>query len=464
MSIPEVDDTISRSEPLEPRRRFFRRRYIDEYPTGWRRVWVIGLIVLAWTVENFELYKAGPVLPYIFEEFDTNLTTWGYLAAGAGVATMIGGLTLSRLSDRFGRRPVIIWPVLIYGIVMVIGALAPNLAVFSLTIFAGALLVSGMGPTVNAALRDVTPQTGRATSYGFLGTAYTLGALISTWVAAETIPIWPGFRAQYWIGAAVAGAIFVILFIFYRDLSPRIRNTIIRDREAGMRAAAEKAGYASVADAMKAGDAVFRNWRLWVLAGYGIFWGIAYVTVGNYVPLYIVSFHGISPASASGLASMFWLTFTVALVFSGWLCDRLQVRKVIGCAGGISTGIMFFVIAFLPQTQNITELSLIWAATGVCAGFIYPAQVAMLSENAEAVSPFGVARAFSIQSVAALVSAVVLNLGLPQVVGDGSGWPMWMVAAGVSCCLITVCLAVGGVGPWIPPAWRRDRSVRSIGT
>ncbi|OLT00317.1 hypothetical protein BJF90_36230 [Pseudonocardia sp. CNS-004] len=59
---------------------------------------------------------------------------------------------------------------------------------------------------------------------------------------------------------------------------------------------------------------------------------------------------------------------------------------------------------------------------------------------------------------------MVLNLGLPQVVGDGSGWPMWMVAAGVSCCLITVCLAVGGVGPWIPPAWRRDRSVRSIGT
>jgi MFS family permease len=100
-----------------------------------------------------------------------------------------------------------------------------------------------MGPTVNVALPDATPQTGRAASYAFLGTAYTLGALISAWVAAETIPIWPGFRAQYCIGAAVAGMIFLILLISYLEMSPRIPDTITRDRGEGVNAAAEKAGY-----------------------------------------------------------------------------------------------------------------------------------------------------------------------------------------------------------------------------
>ncbi|HEX5417028.1 MAG TPA: MFS transporter [Chloroflexota bacterium] len=105
---------------------------------------------------------------------------------------------------------------------------------------------------------------------------------------------------------------------------------------------------------------------------------------------HIVQYDGISTASSAGLASMFWLTFTVALVFSGWMCDKLHVRKIVGTLGGIATGVMFFVIAFLPKTHSIGEPSLIWALTGICAGFIYPAYTALISENAEAISPFGV--------------------------------------------------------------------------
>jgi MFS family permease len=420
-------------------------------------------VVLAWTVQNFELFKAGPVLPYIFKDFNTNLTVWGYLSAAAGAATAVGGLVMGVWSDRIGRRPIIVWPVFFYGLIMVLGALAPNLGIFALTIFLGALLVAGMSPAVTAACRDLSPQTGRATSFGWLGFAYTIGALLSTWVAHLTIPIWPGFRAQYWIGALMSGFVLVILAIFYRDLSPRIRGQIIRNQAEAMSAQAHELGFSSIEEAMKTGNRIYRDWRLWVLNGVVIFWGVAYVTVGSYVPLYIVQYDNISTASSAGLASMFWITFTVALLFSGWLCDRLQVRKIVGTLGGAATGVMFFVIAFLPKTHSIGELSLIWAITGVCAGFIYPAYTALISENAEAISPFGVGRAFSLQMPLGLVATVFLNLGLPHVVGNGSGWPTWMVISGVCCLLIGTSIAIGGVGTWLSPSRAKNKKMKVEG-
>ena len=429
---------------------YLRHKDIDYYPDRKLRGWLLALVTLAFTVQNFELFKAGPVLPYIFTDLHTNLTVWGYLSAAAGGATAVGGLVAGFVADRAGRRPVIVWPIALYGIVMVVGALAPNLGVFALTIFLGALLSAGMSPAVTGAARDLSPQSSRAGSFSWIGAAYTLGALLSTWVAFITIPIWPGFRPQYWIGAIFSLFTLIVLFVFYRDLSPRIRGQILRNQADALNVRVHELGFVSTEEAMKSGNLIWRSWRLWVLNCVAIFWGIAYVTVGAYVPLYIVQFDHIGEASSAGLASMFWVTFSVSLVFSGWLCDRLRTRKLIGMFGGIATGAMFFIIAVLPKTHSIAELSTIWALTGVTAGFIFPAFTALVSENAEAISPFGVGRAFSQWMILSLAQTLFVNLWLPHVVGDGSGWPTWMVIAGISSILVAVCIAVGAVSPWLP--------------
>src|SRR6201986_660840 len=257
---------------------YLRNPDVDYFPRNKLRWWLLSLIILAWTVQNFELFKAGPVLPYIFTDFHTNLTVWGYLSAGAGVATAAGGLWMGIWADKIGRRPIIVWPVLGYGIIMVIGGIAPNLGLFALTLFLGALVVAGMSPAVTAACRDLSPQSGRATTFGWLGFAYTIGALVSTWVAHFTIPIWPGCRAQYCIGAVMAGVVLIILLIFCRDLSPRIRGQILHDQAEAMAAQAHELGYSTLEEANKTGNLIFRDWRMWVLNSVVIFWGVAYVT------------------------------------------------------------------------------------------------------------------------------------------------------------------------------------------
>jgi hypothetical protein len=62
-----------------------------------------------------------------------------------------------------------------------------------------------------------------------------------------------------------------------------------------------------------------------------------------------------------------------------------------------------------------------------------------------------------------LVATVFLSLGLPHVVGNGSGWPTWMVISGVCCVLIGTSIAVGGVGPWLSPSRAKNKKMKAQG-
>ncbi len=86
--------------------------------------------------------------------------------------------------------------------------------------------MAGMNPAVHAASRDLTPQMGRAMVYAWVSLAFTIGALMSTMVAAQTLPIWPGWRSQYWIAAGLGAFTALVIFIFYRDLSSRVRGEV----------------------------------------------------------------------------------------------------------------------------------------------------------------------------------------------------------------------------------------------
>jgi MFS family permease len=88
--------------------RYRKHKELDFFPQGKLRWWLLGLIVLGWAVEQYEALKNAPVLVYILEDFDKTLVEWGYVAAFAGLVYSLGAMFLSRATDRFGRRPLMI--------------------------------------------------------------------------------------------------------------------------------------------------------------------------------------------------------------------------------------------------------------------------------------------------------------------------------------------------------------------
>ncbi|MHB1127873.1 MAG: MFS transporter [Bacillota bacterium] len=426
---------------------YLKEKELSYFPTGALRWWLLILLVLAWTVQQFEMMKMGPVLVYMLEEFQVSLVTWGYVGVIGGAVYCGAAFLLAGLADKYGRRPMMILPLLFYIPIAIGVALSQSFAVMATIFILGGAVVAGMDPAVKAASRDITPQMGRAVVFAWVSLAYTVGALLSNWVASWTIPIWHGWRPQYWIAAAFSAVVVLVLIIFYRDLSMKVRGQVVKNQMDALGAAIKAKGFSNLEEAQKRGALVLRDWRIWAVSAAMIFWAIPYVSVGYFVPLYLTQYYEIEPTRAAVVTSWFWIIFTISVFVSGYISDKTMVRKTVTAFGGVATGIAFLYSASLPQGSSFTSLAVAWSITGFFSGFIYPAWCAMISENAEEISPFGVARAFSINVFLGIFATAFINLGLPRVVG-AYGWPMWMgPISGISCFLIVFCVACGR-GPW----------------
>lgn len=441
--------TVKNESP--PRKGFWTYlsyKELDQYPTPGLRLWLMLILVFAWTVEQFEKAKMAPVLSYIMEDFDVSLTTWGVVATIATILSALSVYIFGYFSDLYGRKKLMIWPMFIYVFLAILTVMAQNFMTVAVFYVLGLVIISGLYPVVAAAFRDVSPRSGRAISYSWLSLAFVLGSLTSNGAASMTIPIWPGWRPQYWIAAGVALIMVIIVGFLYKDLSEKVRGKVYKDQTEGLKSETVKQEV-SVEEAKRSGNLIYKDWRIWFLNMALLFWGCVYASIMAYVPLYFTQFFGIEPARAASLTNVFWFVAIFSIFFGGWLSDKLQLRKIVSALGAIGTGAMLIILSVLPANTSETILILIWGLSGITMGFIYPAWCALLSENAESISSFGVGRAFAISGIFSAVGGVFLNLGLPVIV-ENWGWSAWMLTSGF-CCFAVALFVSFGRGPWFIP-------------
>ncbi|HEY8617557.1 TCR/Tet family MFS transporter [Phenylobacterium sp.] len=123
-----------------------------------------------------------PILPNLIREMtggDTAAASeWNVLFATTwGVMQLFFGPMLGMLSDRYGRRPVLLLSLAGLGVDFLFMAFAPNLW----WLFVGRVLngaTAASFSTANAYLADVTPPERRAKVFGWMGSAFSFGFLI----------------------------------------------------------------------------------------------------------------------------------------------------------------------------------------------------------------------------------------------------------------------------------------------
>jgi MFS family permease len=148
-----------------------------------------------------------PILPYYAKSFGASATTLGVLMMCYSGMQFIFSPLWGRLSDRIGRRPVILTSVLGIGISMVVLGFARSLG----WLFAGRCLAGFFGANIAAAsayIADVTPPEQRAKGMGLIGAAFGLGFLFG--------PVLGGVLSRWGYGTAafVASGISLCNFIF----------------------------------------------------------------------------------------------------------------------------------------------------------------------------------------------------------------------------------------------------------
>ncbi|WP_332765616.1 TCR/Tet family MFS transporter [Phenylobacterium sp.] len=122
-----------------------------------------------------------PIMPALLKQFtggDTAAASeWNVVfATVGGVMSLFAGPILGLVSDRLGRRPVLLVSLCGLGVDFLLMALAPSLTWLLVgRMISGA--TSGAFSTANAYVADVTPPEGRARAFGWMGAAFSFGFL-----------------------------------------------------------------------------------------------------------------------------------------------------------------------------------------------------------------------------------------------------------------------------------------------
>jgi DHA1 family tetracycline resistance protein-like MFS transporter len=144
-----------------------------------------------------------PVLPKLVEDFmggDTAraATIYGVFGTAWALMQFLFSPVLGSLSDRFGRRPIILLSNFGLGLDYILMALAPNVR----WLFVGRV-ISGITAasisTAGAYIADVTPPEQRAAKFGLLGAAFGAGFVVGPALGGFLGDISP--RLPFWVAA-----------------------------------------------------------------------------------------------------------------------------------------------------------------------------------------------------------------------------------------------------------------------
>ncbi len=191
-------------------------------PPPWAALSLIGIIFL--NMLGFGIIV--PLLPFYAKSFDAEPWQIALIFSAFSIGTFFGEPFWGRLSDKYGRKPLLIMTIAANGLCYLGLAFAPSAtAAVGIRLLGG--LFSGNGSIIQGYIADVTPPEKRTRSMSYMGAAWNVGLIVGPFMGGvfarpSAGPI--GFQLPLLISASLflASAVFIALIIREsreRDLS-----------------------------------------------------------------------------------------------------------------------------------------------------------------------------------------------------------------------------------------------------
>ena len=190
-----------------------------------RQAAVIFILVTV-TLDVLAMGLIIPVLPKLILDFlggkMTDAANWnGWFALVFALMQFVCSPLLGVLSDRFGRRPVILLSNLGLGLDYVVMALAPTIGWLFLGRIISGITTSSI-PTAMAYIADVTPKEKRASAFGMIGMAFGVGFAFGPAIGGLLGSVTP--RLAFWVSAGLSLTNWLYGYLFVPESLPTERR------------------------------------------------------------------------------------------------------------------------------------------------------------------------------------------------------------------------------------------------
>ncbi|MET7768502.1 MFS transporter [Nocardia sp. NPDC005366] len=364
------------------------QRKLPHYPDTPARSWYLAVVVIASIALYYQLFVTGAVGNELIDYFDLSFSyfVWIFIigAAFGAVASVLAGL-----ADRWGRANIVAYGVVICSLLTLFAVPATTTKEAYLVVYILVSIVEGAVLVATPALiRDFSPQLGRASAMGFWTLGPVIGALVTTAISTRTLDAHPDWQFHYRVCGVISLVIAIVAVIGLRELAPALRDQImvsLRDRALIEARARGLDVHALERDQWK------QMMRLNIVGsalGISLFLAFFY-TIVSFLPVYMATNFGFSPAQANALGNWYWGFNALALVLAGIASDYLKVRKPFMIVGAIISIIGLWVfIGFTdePDTGYYT-FAAVFVVIAVGTGIAYSTWMASFTETVEARNP-----------------------------------------------------------------------------
>ena len=166
----------------------------------------LTFVLLSVLIDTIGFGIVLPVLPELIIELrhtglDDAARWGGWLAFAYAAMQFVCAPIIGNLSDRFGRRPVLLASLAGFGLDYLMMAFAPTLA----WLFIGRMIAGMTGAaysTANAFIADITPPEKRAQNFGLMGAAFGVGFILGPAIGGYLGTM--GTRAPFFAASALA--------------------------------------------------------------------------------------------------------------------------------------------------------------------------------------------------------------------------------------------------------------------
>ena len=192
----------------------------DEKPQGMYQVWMLAFSL---SILQVGFGIVTPIFPFYIESLGMAGIELGVLASSFAIARIILAGPMGRLSDRIGRRPVLILALLGFAFSNIVYAFAYDVVVMISARALEGAVSAGFFPAANAYVSDVTTPQNRGTAMGYLSMGNMVGFIIG--------PALGGFLAQFlgirmpFILAAIATLI-TMVFVYILVQEPTKKTVL----------------------------------------------------------------------------------------------------------------------------------------------------------------------------------------------------------------------------------------------